>query len=126
MADAENTGQAPAELSKDAKMWGMFCHLAALAGYVIPFGSVVGPLVVWLIKKQEFPFVDSNGKKSLNWQITLAIAFLICIPLIPVCGIGAILMICLGLLDLIFVIIASIKTNNGEDYKYPWSFNFIK
>ncbi len=127
MADAGNTGQGSAELSKDAKMWGMFCHLAALAGLVgIPFGNIVGPLIIWLIKKNEFSFVDANGKKSLNWQITVTIASLICIPLIFACGIGFVLMVVIGVLDLVFVIIAAIKTNNGEDYKYPWSFNFIK
>jgi uncharacterized Tic20 family protein len=127
MADAENTGQAPVELSKDAKMWGMLCHLASLAGLIgIPFGNILGPLIVWLIKKNEFAYVDINGKKSLNWQITVAIAGLICIPLVFACGIGFVLMAALLVVDLIYVIIGSIKTNNGEDFKYPWSINFIK
>ncbi|HSV27005.1 MAG TPA: DUF4870 domain-containing protein [Sedimentisphaerales bacterium] len=127
MADSEYTGQQASEgLDKDTKMWGMLCHLLALAGYVVPFGNIIGPLVIWLIKKQEFPFVDSNGKKSLNWQITLTIAMFICIPLIFLCGIGAILMVALGVLNLVLVIIASVRTNNGEDYRYPWSISFIK
>jgi uncharacterized protein len=128
---AENTGsagqQAPGELSKDAKTWGMLCHLSALAGLIgIPFGNILGPLIVWLIKKNEFPFVDVNGKKALNWQITMMIACLISIPLIFACGIGIVLLILLGLADLVFIIVAAVKTNNGEDFKYPWSFNFIK
>jgi uncharacterized protein len=126
---AEETGsvgqQAPGGLDKDAKMWAMFCHLAALAGYIIPFGNIIGPLVVWQIKK-DIPFADANGKKAVNWQITVIIAALICIPLVFACGIGAILLIVVGLANLICVVIAAIKTNNGEDYKYPWSFNFIK
>jgi uncharacterized protein len=113
------------EENKDARLWGMFCHLSALVGYIIPFGSIIGPLIIWQIKK-EMPFVDANGKKALNWQITVIIAVLVCIPLIFVCGIGAVLIGILGLLDLIFVVIAAIKTNNGEDYKYPWSLNLVK
>jgi uncharacterized Tic20 family protein len=128
---AENTAgtgqQAQGELSKDAKMWGMLCHLSALAGLIgIPLGNILGPLIVWLIKKNDFPYVDVNGKKALNWQITMMIAAAICIPLVFACGIGVVLLIGLGIADLVFIIIASIKTNNGEDYKYPWSFNFIK
>ena len=56
-------------LSKDEKTWAMLCHLSAVAGFVIPFGSILGPLVVWLIKKDEMPIVDLHGKKSLNFQI---------------------------------------------------------
>jgi uncharacterized Tic20 family protein len=52
---------------KDARLWGMFCHLIAFSGYVVPFGSVLGPLIIWLIKKDEMPFVDDQGKESLNF-----------------------------------------------------------
>ena len=51
----------------------MLCHLSSLAGSVIPFGNIVGPLVVWLIKKDEYAFVDDQGKESLNFQISITI-----------------------------------------------------
>ena len=62
-------------MSKDEKMWGMFCHLSALAGYIgIPFGNIIGPLIIWMVKKEQFKFVDDQGKESLNFQITITIA----------------------------------------------------
>src|SRR6476469_8907749 len=67
--------QAGEMMDRNERMWGMFCHLAALAGYIgIPFGNVIGPLVIWLIKKEDYPFVDDQGKESLNFQITILIA----------------------------------------------------
>jgi uncharacterized protein len=115
-----------AEISKDAKTFGMLCHLAALAGFIIPLGSIVGPLVIWLIKKNEMPFVDDQGKESLNFQITLAIAMLICIPLIFLLGLGALLMFAIGIAGLVFVIIAAMKANEGIAYRYPWALRLIK
>ena len=68
----ESTGSN--EGNKDARMWGMFCHLASFAGIVVPvIGCVVGPLVVWQIKKEEFPFVNHHGKEAVNFQISILI-----------------------------------------------------
>jgi uncharacterized Tic20 family protein len=50
-------------------MWAMFCHIAAFAFFIFPFGNILGPLVIWLIKKETYPFVDEQGKESLNFQI---------------------------------------------------------
>lgn len=116
------------ERSSDERLWGMLCHLSALAGFIgIPLGNIIGPLVVWLIKKDEYAFVDSQGKESLNFQIVVTIAVIITIPIaIITCGFGVILTVAVMLAALIFVIIASVKTNAGEEYKYPWNFPFIK
>lgn len=111
--------------NKDANMWGMLCHLSALAGLVIPFGNLIGPLVVWLLKKNEIPFVDEQGKESLNFQILVTIAMLVCIALVFVC-IGAILAPAVGIAAIVFVIIASVKANNGEHYRYPINLRLIK
>ncbi|PIR21562.1 MAG: orotate phosphoribosyltransferase [Deltaproteobacteria bacterium CG11_big_fil_rev_8_21_14_0_20_47_16] len=111
---------------KDDRMWGMLCHLSALlAVFGVPLLNVLGPLVVWLLKKNTSTFVDEQGKNSLNFQLTATIAFLICVPLVFI-GIGIFLMIAVGIADLVFVIIASIKVNQGENYKYPYSLNLIK
>jgi uncharacterized Tic20 family protein len=61
----------PAAIVVDAesRMWGMLCHLSALSAYVTGFGGILGPLIVWLIKKDTMPFVDDQGKESLNFQI---------------------------------------------------------
>jgi len=106
-------------------MWAMLCHLSALAGYIIPFGSIIGPLIIWQMKKAEFPIVDDQGKEAINFQITVAIAAIICIALAFVV-IGIPLLFALGIADLVLIILASLKANKGEVYRYPFSFKFIK
>lgn len=110
----------------------MLCHLSALAGLVIPFGNVVGPLIIWQIKKNEFPSVEEHGKASLNFQITVTIALLVGIVaffLLSFVCIGVLfipVMLVIGVCGLIFAVIAGIKANNGEPYRYPWSLTLVK
>ena len=113
------------DVPKEHRTWGMLCHLLALAGIVVPFGNVIGPLVIWLIKKDEIPFVNEQGKEALNFQITLAIGMLICIPLVFVI-IGLPLLMALGIFSLVMTIIASIKANDGVHYRYPFRLQLIK
>ena len=112
------------EPSADEKQWAMFAHLAALAGYLIPFGNVVGPLIVWMMKKDEMPFVDEQGKESLNFQISMSIYLLIAGVLTCVV-VGFFLLPILGILDLVFLIIAAVKANQGVSYRYPMTIRFI-
>ena len=114
------------QVSKEEQNWAMFCHLAALVGFVIPFGNIVGPLVVWLIKRGEMPLVDTHGKEALNFQISVTIAILICIPLMFVL-IGIPLMFAIGLAALILTIMAAVKISNGNlDYQYPFAIRLLK
>jgi len=122
------TAQPDKESNKDARMWAMFAHLAALTGFVTGgIGCIVGPLVIWLIKKEEFPFVDDQGKESLNFQITMLIYGIVAGLLMLLC-IGFILLLAVGIVDLVFVIIATIKANDGVHYRYPRGliFRFVK
>lgn len=127
---------APAPLPNpeaQARTWNMLCHMSALAGFIgIPLGNILGPLIVWQIKKNEIPSVDAHGKASLNFQITVLLAMLVTLPVMFVgmlfC-VGWLLLpvvILIGLAALIFPIIAGIKANNGENYKYPFSLELIK
>lgn len=111
--------------SAEEKQWAMFAHLSALVGYIIPFGSVIGPLVIWQIKKNEMPFVDDQGKEALNFQITVIILAIIAIILILIL-IGFLLLWALALADLVFIVVAAIAANNGQRYRYPFAFRFIK
>jgi len=111
--------QPSAEVSKDARMWAMLCHLLGL------FTCFIGPLIIWLIKKDEDPFIDDQGKEALNFQITVAIAGIVSAVLTVVC-VGFILGIAVSIADLVFSIIASIKANGGEKYRYPVSIRLIK
>ena len=115
-----------AQVSKDEQNWAMGCHLAALSGFVIPLGNIVGPLVVWLIKKDTMPLVDQHGKESLNFQITVLIAFVICLVLTLVL-IGVVLMFVVGIGALVLTIMAAVKVSNGQfDYKYPFTLRLVK
>src|SRR5882724_3462613 len=111
--------------STEEKQWALFAHLSALVGFIIPFGSIIGPLIVWQIKKNEMPFVDDQGKEALNFQITVATAVVICIVLMVVL-IGFLLIFVVGLFDLIFIIVAAIAANNGQAYRYPICLRLIK
>jgi uncharacterized protein len=110
--------------SNDERMWAMFAHLSALSGFIIPFGSILGPLIIWQIKKNELPLVDDQGKEALNFQITMAIAFCVCLILVFVL-IGIVLIWIVGLFDLIMTVIAAIKANNGERYRYPFTLRLV-
>lgn len=103
----------------------MLCHLSALSGFIIPFGSLIGPLVVWQIKKNQYPIVDDQGKEALNFQITITLAAIVSAILIVVL-IGIALLIAVAIASLVFTIIAAIKANNGETYRYPFCLRLIK
>ncbi len=111
--------------NKDQNTWAMLCHLTALAGFIIPFGNIVGPLVVWMIKKDEFPLVADQGKESLNFQISMTIYYVIAAILIIVL-IGIVLLIGLAIFSLIMIIIAMVKANEGVAYRYPMTIRFVK
>ncbi len=111
--------------NKDERLWGMLCHLLSFSGYLVPFGSVLGPLIVWMIKKDDMPFVNDQGKESLNFQLTMLIAVIVsvilCFVLIGFLMLGVVL-----IFQIVVVIIASIKANDGIKYRYPYTIRFIK
>ncbi|CAD5106289.1 DUF4870 domain-containing protein [Zestomonas carbonaria] len=112
-------------VSQEARQWAMFCHFAAFFGLVFPFGNLLGPLIVWQIKKDFDPFVDAQGKEALNFQITVSLAALVCFMLMLVV-IGFLLLGLLGIVALVLVIIAGIKANEGQDYRYPFNWRLVK
>jgi len=122
----------PPSPESQARTWNMLCHLSALAGFIIPFGNILGPLLVWQIKKNEIPSTNVHGKAALNFQITVTIAALIGVVVAVILSffcVGFLLfpiVLLIGLAGLVFAIIAGIKANNGEDYKYPFSLQLIK
>jgi uncharacterized Tic20 family protein len=131
-SDAQTTWVS-GQISKDARMWAMLCHLAGLTGLspILPgIGSAVGPFVIWQLKRDEFPFVDEQGRRAVNFQLSMllyatagAIACfvsLVGIRLIPVIYCVA------GLVDLIFVLMAAVRANRGEHYRYPLTIRFFK
>ena len=110
---------------KQERNWAMFCHLAALSGYLIPFGFIIGPLVIWLLKKEEYPLVDDQGKEAINFQITMTICFIVSALLVLVL-IGILLLLALAIFNIIMIIVATIKANDGVRYRYPFAIRLIK
>jgi uncharacterized Tic20 family protein len=111
--------------SSEVRTWCVLCHASALLGLVFHFlGHVLGPLIVWLIKRDLSPEIDANGKESLNFQISMliydTIAFILCFVLI-----GIPILIALWILNTVLVIIASVKTNDGQFYRYPFTIRFL-
>lgn len=116
--DADAHGQPPAPEAtaptKDERNLAMLSHLL---GIVL---GVIGPLIIWLIKKDESPFVDDQGKEALNFQITVLIAMAgVTVIAIITCGFGALLAPPVMVVDLVFCIIAALKASGGQHYRYP-------
>jgi uncharacterized protein len=114
----------PPASPSSARTWETLCHLSALLGYVVPLGNFIGPLLVWQLKKNEFPSVDPHGKESLNFQISCLIYAIVSGLLIFVL-IGIPLLVAVGVFDLVCVIIATIKVNNGDPWRYPLTLRLI-
>ncbi len=123
--------------SPDERQWAMFAHLSAILGGLLTgafgggWGCFIGPLIIWLVKKDTMPFVDDQGKEALNFNITVAIAFVVLLLLsIMTFGIGLIiaipLWVIIGIAWLVFTIIAAIKANEGVRYRYPFTLRLIK
>ena len=111
--------------SAEERNWAVGCHLAALSGLVTGIGFILGPLIVWLIKKDESPFVSDQGKEALNFQITMALAVVVACMLIIVL-IGVLLLILIGLFNLLCIIVAAVKASEGKLYRYPLNLRLIK
>lgn len=126
----------PGVPSAEERQWAMFAHLSALAGALLSsafggWGTFIGPLIIWLIKKDTMPFAASQAKEALNFNITVSAIFLMLVILtIITFGIGALLavpvMLVVGIAALVFTIIAAVKANEGIDYRYPVSVRIIK
>ncbi|MFN0109168.1 MAG: DUF4870 domain-containing protein [Blastocatellia bacterium] len=112
-------------VSGEEKTWGMLAHLSALLGYLIlPFGNIIAPLVIWLVKKDQSQFVADQAKESLNFQISLMIYAVIAGVLVLVV-IGIFLLIALYIFGLVMTIVGSVKANNGVQYRYPFTIRLI-
>ena len=113
------------------KHWGMdektFCmliHLSQLANIVVPLAGIVLPIVMWATEKDNSPKIDAHGKIVLNWVISVVI-YGICSIILAFLGIGFLMLIALGVVNLVFVILAAIKATEGQIWKYPLAIPFF-
>ncbi len=119
------------EPTKAEREFAMFTHLSPLAGYVVPFGNVIAPVVMWQMKKDQSAFLERVGREALNFQITVMIAIAACIiggfvtllvgfiVLVPV-------MVLIGVADVVFMVIAALEANNGREYRFPVCLRLVK
>jgi len=117
----------PPQLSPhDARTWATVAHLAGFLMYTaIPFASILGPLVVWLLKRDQSPYVDDQGKEAVNFQISMALYALLIVPTVCII-IGYVLLPVLALVHVILMVMAALKANQGENYRYPLTLRFVK
>jgi uncharacterized Tic20 family protein len=112
--------------SKEELDFAMFTHLAGLLDLTsIPGGGLIGPLIMWLIKKDTMPFVDDQGKEAVNFHITVAIAMLVSWALVFAC-IGVVMLVVVGVASIVFSIIGAIAASKGEAYRYPLTLRLVK
>jgi uncharacterized Tic20 family protein len=112
-------------LTREERNWGMLSHLLALTGYVgIPFGNIAAPLIIYLMKKDESPFVAEQARESLNFQISMSIYALVSAVLVVIL-IGFLLLAAVWVAGVVLTIIASVKAANGEVYRYPLTIRLI-
>lgn len=114
---------------RDAKMWATLCHLAGFLSFVgIPFAGVAGPLAIWLIKREEHPLIDENGREALNFQLSLVIysiiGFLLCATVIGIV-IGIPLLLALFVVEFILLAVGAYKTSQGEEWRYPLTIRML-
>jgi uncharacterized Tic20 family protein len=132
MSEMQPASVKPPPTEGDIRTWNMLCHLSSLAGLVIPGGNVIGPLLVWQIKKHDIPSLDGHGKASVNFQLTVLIATLVAGLLAFVTSffcIGFLLIpvaIAIPIAGIVLAVIAGIKANDGQEYRYPCTIELIK
>jgi hypothetical protein len=109
----------------EERKWAMFAHIGTFSSMFVPLGNIIAPIVIWQMKKNESSFVVEQAKESLNFQITLMIYALISFLLVFII-IGFFLIFGLVIFGLIIVIVAGVKANDGEHYRYPMTLRLVK
>lgn len=116
-------GAAPTEKERT---WGMLAHLSALAFFVMPpIGIVLGPLAVWLLRRDQSPYVEAHAREALNFNITVLLGWVACLLLLLV-FIGVLLGAALFVTWLVLILVAAIKASEGASYHYPFALRFVK
>ena len=125
--DGPNSPATPGTVpTENERTWGMLAHLSALAGLVMPLiGIVLGPLVVWLARRDESEFVAAHAKEALNFNISVLLGALACMLLMLV-FIGFLLGTALFVAGLVMMRVAAIKASEGQTYRYPFSLRLVK
>jgi uncharacterized protein len=110
-------------LPSSVRNWGMAAHLAAFSVFVVPIPAL-GPLLVWLLKREDHPFIEGHSKEAVNFNLSVLVYGIVAAFLILL-AIGLLLLPIIGVAWLVLTIIAAVRAANGEDYRYPLTIRFI-
>ncbi len=116
---------ASAAPSSDERTMAVLTHLSPLTGFIFPFGHIIAPLVIWLLKKDTMPFIATQGREVINFQISLTL-YGIVFGLLVLIVIGIPLLIALLGFQIVMMIVAALKASRGEPYRYPLTIRFLK
>jgi uncharacterized protein len=120
-----DTVSPPTDAEREARRWASICHISALVGLLgNGIGFVLAPLIIWLIKRNDHPFLDEQGKEAINFQITMFLAAVVSGVLMLVV-IGFLLLPIVLVLMIVFPILASIRASEGIHYRYPLTIRFL-
>ena len=103
----------------------MVTHLSQLLTFVTGFGGLIVPLILWTTQKEKIYDMDEQGKRIINFQLSIIVYAILCVPAILLLGLGILGLIVIGVISFVFPIINAIKASNGESPTYPLSLNFI-
>jgi uncharacterized Tic20 family protein len=112
-------------VDSESRQWAMLLHFSVLAGFLVPFGGLIVPILIWQLKKGDLPWLDIHGKNVANWIISKLI-YLACCFLLVFVIIGVPMLVVLGICAIVFPIIGGIKASSGEVWKYPMAISFFK
>ena len=112
------------EPTETEKTDAMICHLLGLAGYVIPLGGIIGPIIFWSMKKDKSVYVDQAGKEAINFHISMLI-YLVISMILTLIFIGVFLAVAVLLVEIIYSVIVALKARDGIASPYPFSMKFI-
>ena len=116
-------------VNKEERTWAIIAHLSAFTIYFTAIGHLLGPLIVWLAKREGRPFIDDQAREALNFQITVTLiglaALVMCFTVV-LAIVGIPILVCLHIYQIVFMIIAAIKASDGVAYRYPLTLRLIK
>ena len=115
----------PEQPSAEERQWALIAHLSGLIASALGGLAFLGPLIIWLIKKDQSPFVADQAKEALNFQIAVTIALLVSGAIALATCIGVILLPIVGIAALVYSIIAAMEANKGVYYRYPYTIRLI-
>jgi uncharacterized Tic20 family protein len=120
-----NPPEKPYLPTSEERNWALLAHLSGLLASALGGLAFLGPLIVWLIKKDQSPFVADQAKEALNFQIAVTIALIVSGVIALLTCVGVILLPIVGIGSLVFAIIAAMEANKGVYYRYPYTIRLI-